>query len=290
MSSGDAQDAHLMDAAADVAVIETAGEPLADNLPSLTPADIAQRLSSCGDTLNDICEALEIEVRRLGQFESIEQVEITTEAPADTVMAWDIERIEAWFSVLTTDLKLRLKLEGLDLEGLDPGYSGVETDLAANQGPGETFTQFRGQVQALQETQGNDLYVHARVTVRKTRVHELAATLLALRPAYLGTPDMLKHTKSLIFYSASAWHRLLTLRAIWNWETEGIVEDERRLFVILCDSAGYAGGVAIEVFGARLQEDVAWVSLSRAAWRQFLTRARNMLHLHTEESYWDSAP
>ena len=258
--------------------------------PSVQPASSAfaettQALRECGDTLAEIAAALEVGTSRLGQMESVEQVEILGVIPVETFLTWVPQQISSWFTVLDTDLKLTIKLDGLDAESPAP-----EVVLLAGQQPGEAFAQFVEHVQAVLDAQGNELRVSVRASIRKIRARERVATLLSLRPDHLGTPEMLAQTKPLVFYSSTAWHRLLSPRAIWSWETEGIIADERRLFVVLCDAVGYAGGIALEVLGAEVPDEVRWLSLTRASWRQFLARSQKIRLLHNEESYWDTAP
>lgn len=285
MSQGAEPARSAMDASADIPILEASPESRPEQQASSAFAGVAQELRACGDVLADIAAALEVGTSRLGQLESVEQVEILGALPVEAFLAWDPQRISSWFTVLDTDLKLTMELDGLDTASLAP-----EVVLVAGQQPSELFERFLEHVQAVLGAQGNDLQISVRVSIRKVHARERAATLLSRRPDYLGAPEMVAQTKVLVFYSSSAWLRLLSLRAIWDWEAEGIVEDERRLFVVLCDAAGYAGGIGLEVLGAAVPDDVRWVSLTRASWRQFLARARKIRLLHREESYWATAP
>ena len=91
---------------------------------------------------------------------------------------------------------------------------------------------------------------------------------------------------ALVFYSAAACERMWTLRAAPDWERRGLGSDKTRLCVLLCDSAGYLAGPALEVIGAQEALAGEWLPVSHAAWRRFADRTAAARQMRDAESAW----
>ncbi len=91
----------------------------------------------------------------------------------------------------------------------------------------------------------------------------------------------------MVFYSAAACARTLTLRAADLWRKRGLGADESRLCVIICDAAGALAGIALEVLGAGAETTLDdSLLISRASWRRFVERAQAQRRLRDAESAW----
>jgi hypothetical protein len=242
-------------------------------------------LAACGEMLRRIGHALGLAPDRLAASEAIDRLEADVVLTIEQAAAWDAADIRDWFAVLGSDLRL-----DLHITGADPTESAPEANLRGVSDPVAAFERFVADAQAFARSQGNALAVEARLSIAKTRAAARARTLLASRADDLGTDEMLSKTTIAVFYFTAAWDRLLTIYAISDWEQRGLARDDGRAFVVLCDTAGYLAGPALEALGARLDTAPRWLQVSRAAWRRFQERAAETRALRDEEGTWANAP
>lgn len=242
-------------------------------------------LSGYGVAVREIGAALGRSPAQMAATEALDRLEILATLPLEKLAAWDIAAVAAWFAAFGTDLRLDLSLSGLDLPADAPVAA-----LRSVQAPQEALTHFIEEAQTLAENQGDEVMVEARLSLGKAQAAASAHALLAARQEYLGTPEMLANTKIAIVYHAPAFHRLLAPTALSDWERLGLARTDGRAFVVLCDSAGYLAGIALEVLGAQTADEPHWLLLSRAAWRQFNERAHEIRQLRDDETLWASAP
>jgi hypothetical protein len=193
--------------------------------------------------------------------------------------------LAAWFRLFQDDLEMDLRLDGLD-----PDAEPVNANLRADGQLETRLREFLGRAKAVAATQGDDVVVDARLTARKTHALAAARELLAMRPEYAGTAEALDHTHLAVYYQATAWNATIALASIPGWERERWFESGGRALVVLCDAAGYLGGLALDVIGAQLRASPDWLAFSRAAWREFQAREERTRRLRSEESSWPTAP
>jgi hypothetical protein len=197
----------------------------------------------------------------------------------------DQTALRGWLRLFQYDLEMDLRLDGLD-----PDAEPVNADLRAD-GQAETrLREFLRRAKAVAATQGDDVVVDVRLMARKTQAQAAARELLAARPEYAGTADALAHTQVAVYYQTAAWNATIALRSLAAWEREGWFQSGSRVLVVVCDAAGYLGGMALDVIGAQIAETPDWLTFSRAAWREFQAREERTLRLRAEESSWPGAP
>jgi hypothetical protein len=102
--------------------------------------------------------------------------------------------------------------------------------------------------------------------------------------------EALAHTQVAVYYQVAAWNATIALRSIAVWEHERWFQSGGRVFVAVCDAAGYLGGVTLDVIGVQIQSAPDWLTFSRSAWREFQAREERTLRLRAEESSWPTAP
>ena len=249
------------------------------------PIDDFASLRQQGDMLAEIGDALGLTPDELAAAESLDRLEIDLSRDLAWLTTLDGQQITAWFSVLGADLALDLRLAGLDSLS-----SALAAALRAGRDPAGALAHFTTDAAAAAAAQGNELAVDVRLSLAKSRAVATAAALLDGRPEYFGTSEMRARTTVVVFYSAAACARLLSVSAILDWERLGLARANGRAFVVVCDRAGYLAGLALEIVGARATQPPRWLEVSRAAWRQFQERAKDACALRAEESQWAEAP
>ncbi|MGZ6285802.1 MAG: hypothetical protein ACXWQ5_21230 [Ktedonobacterales bacterium] len=248
-------------------------------------AILLAEIAGYGALVGEIGAALEISAAQLAAVEALERVETTVSLPIERVAGWNGRRVAEWFGALDSDLQIDLRLSGMDSQ-----TTAASVILRAGRDPAGKLHDFIANAESAARSQGNELAIEARVSVAKGRAVGVATTLVSGRAEYFGAPEMLERSRVLVFYHSAAWQRLLSPRALFDWETLGLVREDGRTIVVLCDGTGYLAGFALDVIGAGLHEEPRWMSVSRAAWRQFQERSQRELRLREEESQWADAP
>lgn len=237
-------------------------------------------LRDYGETVAQIGAALALPPDRLARAEALDRLELDTDLPLSVVESWEAPAVRGWFSRLGADLRMDLTLSAGD----------TTVSLRAGRDPSQALADLLASARQAAQDTGEEVTISVRLAVAKSRAHEGLVALLALRPEYLGTPEMLARTKVAVFYSAAAFERLIGLHALGDWERLGLASEHGRAVVLLCDRAGYLAGVALEVLGVRDETEPRWLTISRAGFRQFRQRAEQMRALYDEEGSWVSAP
>lgn len=243
-------------------------------------------LRGLGALVGEIGATLGLGAARLAQAEALDRLEATARRSVKQVAAFDPARVAAWFTALGDDLALDLRLGGLDAEAAP-----IQAELRAGQEPARALQRFAQAALDVAATQGDDVIVEARLAVGKARALAAARALVGQRFADgSGAGELAGLTHAAAFYSTAAWNRLLGLESLPFWERQGLARDHGRACVVLCDAPGYLGGLALDVVGAAGAAPPAWLPISRAAWRRFEERAREMRGLRADEGHWASAP
>ena len=265
-------------------------------------ADSFARLRALGETAHAVGAALGLMAAELAASEAFDRVERVATLLVEQAAALDPLAVGDWFDALGDDLELALSLEGLDTT-FDP----VSAELRFGDDPAAVLAAFQEQALAVAATQGDSVSVGVRLRIGKAQALRLAARALVERRAEerSAAPET-----ALVFYSAAASERLLTLRALVEWERRGLGA-QTRLCVILCDAAGALAGPALEligvggVSGAALESpestesrdsiasaasaaSAAGLPVSREAWRRFAEQASAARRLRDAESAWTS--
>jgi hypothetical protein len=250
------------------------------------PLDLLRRM---GEAVAQMKAILRTEADATGQVaESAERL-VLGARPTVAVFAAGVEReraqLSAWFQLFQEDLEIALRLDGLD-----PDTDPVNASLRADEAMEARLRDFLRQAKAVAATQGDDVVVDVQLTARKAHAQTAARELLAARPEYAGTAEMVDHTQIVVYYQAAAWYATIALQSIAAWEREGWFQSSGRVLVVVCDGAGYLAGIALDVIGAQTQSALDWLVFSRAAWREFQAREERTRRLHAEESSWPAAP
>jgi hypothetical protein len=253
--------------------------------PAAEVAVAMARLRCLGHTVAQVGAACGLAPDQLERAEARESLEFTGRLPVEQLSAPAFAPLEDWCALLGDDLTLQLSVVGLDPQ--EPPIAAV---VQADPDPRAAFDQFRERAQRVAMTQGDDVSIDLRVSVSKRRARAAAATIVGSRPEYLGSSEMAAATRLVVYYQTGAWNAALSLRGLVAWETQDLLPLDGRLTVVLCDGAGYLAGLALDVIGAGSRDVPEWLSVSRAAWRQFLDRARATRRLRDEEGSWPSAP
>jgi hypothetical protein len=172
----------------------------------------------------------------------------------------------------------------LRLDGQDPDMPNVAASLRAGADPAGALQAFQARAQSAAESQGDAVNVEARLSVGKAQALALARELVADRPG-VAAPAMVA-----VFYTAAAWNRLLALPGVPYLEQTGLVRGDGRTCVVVCDSAGYLAGAALECVGAASPAEPDWLPVTPAAFRQIIARETASRRLLVEESGWPDAP
>lgn len=241
-------------------------------------------VANYGALVGEIGTALGISTAQLAAAEALERLETVLSLSVEQVAGWNGAQVAAWFAALDRDLQIDLRLSGVDSQ-----TTAASVMLRVGRDPAGKLRDFVTSSEAAARSQGNELAVEVRVSVSKARAAAATATLVSGRGGYLGTQEMLGHTRILVFYHSAAWYRLLSPRSMLAWESLGLARMDGHTVVALCDATGYLAGFALDVIGAGLREEPRWLSISRSAWRQFQERSRRILNLREEESQWTDA-
>lgn len=250
-----------------------------------TSVEFLRRLERCGTTVAAIGSALALSPDRLARAEAPDRLELDTDLPLAALDSLDAPAVGGWFAVLGPDLRIDLTPSG---GGSQPSIE--PASLRAGRDPTRTLADFLDAVHQAERDSGDEVTVNLRLAIAKAGALETTAAVLALRPEYFGTPEMLAHTTIAVFYFAAAFHRLLGMHALAGWERLGFAREDGRAVVVLCDQAGYLAGVALEVVGPRIDAEPRWLTVSRAGFRQFRQRAEQTRALRDEEGGWAAAP
>lgn len=226
-------------------------------------------------------QELNIPEARLAAGESIDSVEVICPLATDHVISWDVDSISGCLVPFGADIHLSLAARGGST-----AYDMPEVSLSGEQGGRSELSEFMQSLNSVIESQGNEISVDVRLTAQKSGVQHYLRQMLSQREDFLGSPEMGLKTRTIVFFRSAAWYRLLDLKALWTWESSGLLSDGRRLVVLLCDASGYLGGAAIEVLGAAGPDGIPWQTMSRESWEAFLEHSRTMCELRTEESNW----
>lgn len=248
-------------------------------------ATLLAEIAGYGVLVAEIGAALGISPAQLAAAEALERLETTLSLSIEQVAEWNGARVAAWFTALGSDLQIDLRLSGVDTQ-----TTAASVVLRTGRDPGGKLHDFVASAESTARSQGNELAVEVRVSIAKGRALASASALNSRRAEYFGAQEMLERTRLLVFYHSAAWHRLLGLRAMLDWESLGLVREDGRTIVVLCDATGYLAGFALEVIGAGMRDEPRWLRVSRPAWRQFQERSRQILRLRGDESQWADAP
>lgn len=246
---------------------------------------LLSEIADYGAMVAEIGATLDLSSAQLAAAEALERVETTFSLPVEQVAGWNDRRVAAWFTALSDDLQIDLRLSGVDSQ-----TTAVSVMLRTGRNPVRKLHDFVAYTESAARTQGNELVIEVRLSIAKGRAVAAAGALISRRPEYFGTPEILERTKVIVFYHSEAWQRFLSPHALIDWETLGLVREDGRAFIVLCDAMGYLAGFALDVVGARLLDEPRWLSVSRSAWRQFQDRSQEVLRLRAEESLWADAP
>ncbi|HET9110691.1 MAG TPA: hypothetical protein VFN78_07700 [Ktedonobacterales bacterium] len=245
------------------------------------------RLRALGETALAVGAALGQSEGDLAASEGFDRVERFVTFSVEQAVALRPPDARQWFAALDDDLEVDLTLEGLDAT-FDP----VSAELRVGDDPAGALATFQEQAQSIAEPQGDSVSVSARLRIGKRQAQRLAEQALDARRTRLAGGAPLAPEAALVFYSAAACERMLTLRAAAEWERRGLGGAQTRLCLVICDSAGNLAGVALEVIGAASAASAAsaetpdWLPVSRTAWRRFAERAAEARRLRDAESAW----
>ncbi|HEY7850489.1 MAG TPA: hypothetical protein VIC27_10525, partial [Ktedonobacterales bacterium] len=246
------------------------------------PAESAAlaRLRTLGEVTRAVGAALGMTADEQAAREAFDRLERGASLTVEQVAALDDAEARRWFALLGDDLELDLTLEGLDAT-----LDAVSAELRATDDPAGTLVGFQQAALVVAQTQGDSVSVSARLSVGKRQAQRLAEQ--ALRERGTGQAGgSSAPAAALVFYSAAACERLLTLRAAPDWGRRGLGGGEARLCVVICTGVGYLAGPALEVIGAAREATTDWLPVSRAAWRRFVERASAGRRLRDAESAW----
>ncbi|MGE5334961.1 MAG: hypothetical protein ACM3N4_09710, partial [Nitrososphaerota archaeon] len=250
--------------------------------PALPPTDDRfVRLRHLYEVVADVGDALNIPPARLAEGEALDRLEVVARLSVEHVARCEGNRARGWFAALADDLTLDLRVEGLD-----PDMPAVAASLRAESEPAEALRAFQQAAQSAAASQGDDISVEARLSAGKTRALALARDIMAQRPG-VAAPETVA-----VFYLAAAWNRLITLATVPYLEQSGLIRADDRTGVLLCDSAGYLAGAALECVGvgAATTTELNWLPITPAAFRQFVAREAAARRLLAEENGWPGAP
>lgn len=251
-----------------------------------TASELLHTLARAGEVVAAIGAALALAPGRLARAEAPDRLELDTDLPLSAFDAWDAPTVAGWFLALGPDLRIDVALSG----GSQSQPSGVSASLRAGRDSAQALADFLDVAHQAERDSRDEVTVTLRLAIAKTRALEATAALLALRPEYLGTPEMLARTTIAVFYCARAFHRLIGMHALADWERLGLAREDGRAAVVLCDQPGYLAGVALEILGVRIDAALRWLAVSRAGFRQFRQRAEQTRLLRDEEGSWATAP
>lgn len=264
---------------------ETAAKTAESAMPTTGSLALLAELARIGETVSELAAALGVPLDRLGRSEALDRVELDTALPVEALAAWEPAACARWFVALGDDLRLDLRLTGSDAE-----ESGPVCTLRVGRSPEAALASFVSAAEIAAKTASDDVQIEIRLGLAKSRATGLVRDLLALRSGGPTPSSPLGGTRAVVFYTTPAWNRLVTFSALADWERLGILRDDCRTVVVLCESAGYLAGPALEVLGARQAEEPRWLAPSPAAWRRFQQRAHEVRGLRDEEGNWPSAP
>jgi hypothetical protein len=258
-------------------------DPLGD-APEASPlADLRGR----GRAIAGLGQALGLTPERLAGAEALDRLELATSMALDALEGLDTGELAAWFAALGDDVRLDLRLAGLEAASAAPAVT-----LRGGRDPSQALRRFRSSAHDVATSQGNDVTVDVRLAVGKARAKAAARALLTSRPDFLGSAELMERTTIAVYFHTQAWLRVVSARALADWERLGLARADGRAVVLLCDGEGYLAGPALDVVGAvgAAGDTPRWLTLSRTGWRQFQERAEHARALRDEEGHWPGAP
>jgi hypothetical protein len=233
-----------------------------------------------GEAVRAAGAALGMTPARIATAEALDRLEIIQPLQVESVLAWDVTEVGEWFAALGDDLALDLALMGGDPAALAPTMVALRADAH----PATALTAYQHILRTEAAGQGADVRVEVRLALSKRHALAVAGRLVATSIS----GDSAVPAEPVIFYSAGAWERLLTLSALPLWSRRGLLLARARTCIVVCDAAGSLAGVALEVIGAASDKLVDGRHITRATWRRFQERAEADRTLCVEESQWSA--
>ena len=252
-------------------------------------------LRRLGATVAEIGTTLGGEDDALWRGEALDVIERRYRCSVPQMLTLSVARVEAWFATLGSDLTLDLALAGLD-----PDAEAVAATLRSDRGPGQALRSFATAARAIYETQGDDVVAEVRLRVAKVQALAAAEALRSCAgeaphhhpsaPEQRAANTPPPGTDALaVFYCTAACARFLSATNIAALEEVGLLSDDGRAFIVVCDAPGYLAGPALEVVGADGREP-RWLPMTQAARRRFAARAAAQRQMLAEEVNWQAAP
>lgn len=244
-------------------------------------SDALAALARMGAAVRALGEALDISQATLAATEAFDSLECQTNGAVERVAAIPQSALREGFARFSDDLEI-----DLSLSGLDPTLEPIVAELRATPDGAwsRALADFRAAAEGVASTQGDSVSVDITLRIFKRGALIQADRLREKRESHgaRGAP-----TACVVFYSAEALRRRLTLQAATLWSARGLGGEERRTLVVACDAVGYLAGVALEVIGAAGSAPSEWLTLSPQAWRRFALRMARSRSLRASESAWN---
>src|SRR5258706_12140906 len=137
-----------------------AGGPLGD-APEASPlADVRGR----GRAIAALGQALGLTPERLAGAEALDRLELATSLALDALEGLDAGELAAWFAALGDDVRLDLRLAGLE-----PASAAPPGTARGGRHPSQALRRFRSSAHDVAMSQGNDVTVDVRLAVGKAR-------------------------------------------------------------------------------------------------------------------------
>ncbi len=228
-----------------------------------------------------LADVLDISRSSLAQNETLESVPVWRRVPAATAVAWDEHTIASNLHIFGADAELLLTARGANAT-----FDVPQAQFCGDQVGDSDVRAFIEDLRALSEEQGNEIHVDIDLSIKKTQTQDHLRRLLSQMEDWRGSAEMVAQTKVVVCFQALAWQKLLTIKALWDWESKGLLSHGQRLVVALCDAEGYLSGPAIEVLGVKSDNLPLEPIVSRQAWNDFLERGSAIHALCSQESNW----
>lgn len=237
------------------------------------------------DALVALADALGIPRSHLADKETLDSVVARYSVTSARAIAWEVGTIASSLHQFGADAELLIATRGAD-----PIFDVPQIRIHGDQvGESDIHTFIEG-LQAISDEQGNEIHVDISLSVRKSAAQEYLQHFLSQRADWRSSDEIVAHTKVILCFQSLAWQKWLTFKALWSWESKGLLTHGRRLVVALCDTQGYLGGPAIEILGIQSGNLPVQPAVSRQAWVDFLERDALVHRLCTQESNWGIGP
>ena len=237
------------------------------------------------DALVALADALDIPRSHLADNETLDSVVAHYTVTSTHAITWDVGAITTSLQQFGADAELLLTARGAD-----PIFEMPQTHVRGNQVRESDIHTFIMGLQTIGEEQGNEIHVNISLSVQKSVVQGYLRRFLSQRVDWRGSDEIVAQTKVVLCFQSLAWQKWLTLKALWSWESKGLLSHGRRLAIALCDAEGYLSGPAIEVVGVKSGNLPLEPTVSRQAWDDFLERGNAIHALCTQESNWGIGP